>query len=50
MNTTTTDKTDEMVASNHQPYEVVRFNALKHGILSRYTCVTCQLISVKTGE
>ena len=40
MNTTTTDKTDEMVASNHQPYEVVRFNALKHGILSRYTVLS----------
>ena len=40
MNTTTTDKTDEIVASNHQPYEVVRFNALKHGILSRYTVLS----------
>ena len=40
MNTTTTDKTDEIVASSHQPYEVVRFNALKHGILSRYTVLS----------
>lgn len=40
MKTTTTDKTDEMAASNHQPYQVVRFNALKHGILSRYTVLS----------
>jgi hypothetical protein len=37
MNTTTTDKTAEIAGPNPQPYEVVRFNALKHGILSRYT-------------
>ena len=40
MNTTTTDKTDEMAALNAEPYEVVRFNALKHGILSRYTVLS----------
>jgi hypothetical protein len=40
MNTTTTDKTDEIAEPNPQPYEVVRFNALKHGILSRYTVLT----------
>ena len=40
MNTTTTDKTDEMVEPHPQPYEVVRFNALKHGILSRYTVLS----------
>lgn len=26
--------------ANTQPYEVVRFNALKHGILSRYTVLS----------
>ena len=40
MNTTTTDKTDEMVEPHLQPYEVVCFNALKHGILSRYTVLS----------
>ena len=40
MNTTTTDKTAEIPDPNHQPYEVVRFNALKHGILSRYTVLS----------
>jgi hypothetical protein len=40
MNTTTTDKTDEIADPNRQPYEVVRFNALKHGILSRYTVLS----------
>ena len=40
MNTTTTDKTDEIAEPNPQPYEVVRFNALKHGILSRYTVLS----------
>ena len=40
---TTTDKTDEidkMVDPHTQAYEVVRFNALKHGILSRYTVLS----------
>lgn len=40
MNTTTTDKTAEIADLNPQPYEVVRFNALKHGILSRYTVLS----------
>jgi hypothetical protein len=40
MNTTTTDKTAEIAEPNPQPYEVVRFNALKHGILSRYTVLS----------
>ena len=40
MNTNLTDKTDEIAKSNSQPYEVVRFNALKHGILSRYTVLS----------
>ncbi len=40
MNTPTIDKTDEIAALNVQPYEVVRFNALKHGILSRYTVLS----------
>ena len=40
MNTTTTDKTDEIAEPNPQPYEMVRFNALKHGILSRYTVLS----------
>ena len=40
MNTTTTDKTDKIAEPNPQPYEVVRFNALKHGILSRYTVLS----------
>lgn len=40
MNTTTTDKTDEIAAQDNQPYDVVRFNALKHGILSRYTVLS----------
>ena len=26
--------------ANTQPYEVVRFNAIKHGILSRYTVLS----------
>jgi hypothetical protein len=40
MNTTATDKTAEIAEPNPQPYEVVRFNALKHGILSRYTVLS----------
>ncbi len=40
MNTTITDKTDEIADPNPQPYAVVRFNALKHGILSRYTVLS----------
>ena len=40
MNTTATDKTDEMADPKAQPYEFVRFNALKHGILSRYTVLS----------
>ena len=39
----TTDKTDEtnpMTVLSPKPYEVVRFNALKHGILSRYTVLS----------
>lgn len=43
MTMTTTDKTDEtnqMTSLSPQPYEVVRFNALKHGILSRYTVLS----------
>ena len=40
MNTTATVKTDEIAQPNPQPYEVVRFNALKHGILSRYTVLS----------
>ena len=34
---TTTDKTCEIGDLRLQAYEVGRFNALKHGILSRYT-------------
>ena len=43
MNTITTDKNDEtnkMTDPQTQAYEVVRFNALKHGILSRYTVLS----------
>ena len=40
MITTTTDETAEIARPNSQPYEVVRFNALKHGILSRYTVLS----------
>ena len=40
MYTTTTDKTAAIPDPKHQPYEVVRFNALKHGILSRYTVLS----------
>ena len=40
MNTNLTDKTAEIANPNPQPYEVVRFNALKHGILSRYTVLS----------
>ena len=40
MNTNLTDKTAEIAKPNPQPYEVVRFNALKHGILSRYTVLS----------
>ena len=40
MTMTTTDKTDEIAHPRTQPYEVVRFNALKHGILSRYTVLS----------
>jgi hypothetical protein len=37
---TTTAKTDEIARVNPEPYGVVRFNALKHGILSRYTVLS----------
>ena len=40
MNTNLTDKTAEIAKTNPQPYEVVRFNALTHGILSRYTVLS----------
>ncbi|MEI2625760.1 MAG: hypothetical protein V9G23_19055 [Giesbergeria sp.] len=44
MNTTTdTASTAPLMPTadpNPQPYEVVRFNALKHGILSRYTVLS----------
>ena len=40
MSTTSTDKTAEITNHNPQPYDVVRFNALKHGILSRYTVLS----------
>jgi len=40
MSTPTTDKTDEITDPSPQPYEAVRFNALKHGILSRYTVLS----------
>ena len=40
MTTSITDKTDEKAVPHPQPYEVVRFNALKHGILSRYTVLS----------
>ena len=40
MNTTITAKAEELAAPRTQPYEVVRFNALKHGILSRYTVLS----------
>ena len=40
MNTTITAKAEEVAAPRPQPYEVVRFNALKHGILSRYTVLS----------
>ena len=42
-NTTNTASTAPMMPTadaNTQPYEVVRFNALKHGILSRYTVLS----------
>ena len=35
-----TEKTEEVTTGSAQPYEVVRFNALKHGILSRYTVLS----------
>ena len=37
MNTTATDKTAEIAAPDPNPYQVVRSNDLKHGILRRYT-------------
>lgn len=40
MNTTITATAKEVAAPRPQPYEVVRFNALKHGILSRYTVLS----------
>ncbi len=40
MNTTITAKAEEVAAVHPLPYEVVRFNALKHGILSRYTVLS----------
>jgi hypothetical protein len=40
MNTTITDKTAEIAETEPQPYQAVRFNALKHGILSRYTVLS----------
>lgn len=40
MKSIATDKSAEMADSNPPPYEVVRFNALKHGILSRYTVLS----------
>ncbi|MCW2312737.1 hypothetical protein [Rhodoferax antarcticus] len=43
MNTIATAKTDgtnKMTDPQTQPYEVVRFNALKHGILSRYSVLS----------
>ncbi len=43
MTTTTTDKTDEMFDLHPQPYEAVRFNALKHSILSRYTVLSHEI-------
>jgi hypothetical protein len=42
-NATNTASTAPMMPTadaNTQPYEVVRFNALKHGILSRYTLLS----------
>jgi hypothetical protein len=45
MNTTPTKPTSTAplmpsAAPSPQPYEVVRFNAIKHGILSRYTVLS----------
>lgn len=41
MNTTTSDTpTISTAGPSPQPYEAVRFNALKHGILSRYTVLS----------
>ena len=40
MNTSTTEKTAEIVDLKPQSYKAVRFNALKHGILSRYTVLS----------
>ena len=40
MTTTATEKTAEIADPSPQAYEVVRFNALKHGILSRYTVLS----------
>ena len=39
-NTTSTAPTMPTADPSPQPYEVVRFNALKHGILSRYTVLS----------
>ena len=39
-NTANTAPLIPMTDSNPQPYEAVRFNALKHGILSRYTVLS----------
>jgi len=40
MNTIATDKTAEIAEPSSQPYVSIRFNALKHGILSRYTVLS----------
>ncbi|WP_156949886.1 hypothetical protein [Simplicispira psychrophila] len=40
MNTTITATAEEVAAPHPQPYEIVRFNALKHSILSRYTVLS----------
>ena len=40
MNMTITAKAEEVADPRPQPYAVVRFNALKHGILSRYTVLS----------
>ena len=40
MNTTNTAPLISAADPSAQPYEVVRFNALKHGILSRYTVLS----------
>ena len=40
MTITHTEKTAQIANPTPQPYEIVRFNALKHGILSRYTVLS----------